>query len=512
MGKFLVSDSPTKEFTLEESSLIFSNSAQDEVMMDLTNGKVKMVENTIVGTGIIKAAVSDPQEGSTRILSNTFKMVILKFVQPKSRVIVLRNNKFENGSRFDHDAALQHCDKGTAKTGQDAGCDLRAECTEPVEGDVQCQCKPPLQFRTGVLNDGSKCELDGKILNIYHESTTIEARVRKPQDLKLLFQILAQSETTFNVTINSSAPYLVVVPTATYDMSTARPVLYKSFNLMLLGGEMKWSDSDEREAFISISAPNLHKQGRFSSQTLTVRVSLHPYGSCKHTMVEIEGIGTSLTHLTAHITLNMVAKDADGELISKTSFDADPLNSTYFRVSLIYLGEPGSKLRETTDLSVARDLLNRSKYSAAVPTRILMQPGMYELVLEMENAWDERKQIVTSCVPEQMPQTTFKIFAPPDSKHEIIVGGIVGALLVFASLALGHYVQKNRIRAREMLMSIVENEVTPACSIPTLLSIQPTAKQVVLVVGALTELWDVSGDSERPLSHQIYCSEFQQRH
>ena len=257
MGKFLVSNSPYNiEFTIKRSNITFNTGAQ----MELSNGNVNMMENRFEGNGTIKMGVTNMQKRSTQVLSNIFDGVDLRFTKAPDRAIVLRNNVFENGSHFDHGALLQQCDDGDAKTGLGAGCDPRAECAEPVQGDVQCQCTSPLtsppgllRFKKGFLEDGSKCELDGEHLDIFQGSRIISARVRKPESVVLPFSVRAQSETSFNVAFDSSAPeYLVVENWRQYNMSSAKSDQTQDFLFTLRGDKMKWSDGEKIEARITV--------------------------------------------------------------------------------------------------------------------------------------------------------------------------------------------------------------------------------------------------------------------
>ena len=255
-GQILVSNSPSKNLEFEKSNITFDAGAQTR----LSNGNVRMIENQFEGKGTIKMTITLTQQRSTQVLNNTFDGVHLEFIQPPNKAIVLRNNIFKRNSSFDNGALLQHCDIGDAKTGQGAGCDPRAECTEPVgRGDVQCKCTGRLKASA---YDGSKCELDGKYLDIFKQQRNIQVRVRKPKSLTVQFRVKAQSERSFQVAVHSSAPeYLVVDSQRQYDMSPAKSEETQDLNFTLLGNKMNWSDSNEKTAYITV-----HPQDDTSSE------------------------------------------------------------------------------------------------------------------------------------------------------------------------------------------------------------------------------------------------------
>ena len=200
--------------------------------MELSNAELEMVGNNFVGNGTIAvgrgSAVTSLEK--TKIISNTFHGVQLRFKgkKTKNNIITLRNNDLKNGSKFTAPpGSFNRCDPGSANTGQAAGCDPRAECTEPQDkGNVQCKCVAPLRFKDGFRKDGSKCALVGELLDIFREQRTIMARVRKPLSLQHLFSIEAQSEVSFNATISSNASYLVI---------DSLPVLPPCDKMLLLG-------------------------------------------------------------------------------------------------------------------------------------------------------------------------------------------------------------------------------------------------------------------------------------
>ena len=173
-------------FKMERSNITFNTGTQ----MKLFTANVKLTENHFRGNGTIKMKIARTDQRSSLVLSNIFDGVSLEFQKPPAdKAVVLRNNEFKNGSHFENGSLMQHCDAGDAMTGQDAGCDPRAQCSEVVRGDVQCKC-------TGMLiasgKDGSKCELGGKYLDIFHKERNLRVRVRKPEDLTLPFFVQAK--------------------------------------------------------------------------------------------------------------------------------------------------------------------------------------------------------------------------------------------------------------------------------------------------------------------------------
>ena len=401
-GKLIVSNSPKHFIQLKDSTLTFTNGAQ----MKLSNRYVVMSNNRFVGNGTVEVGVTSTRLMSTQILVNAFNGVGLQFMKnpiasidqdfkPKmfgelaDKAIVLRNNNFTNRSPFDNGYLLNRCDNSRAKTGLDAGCDPRAECTEPITGDVQCKCNSPYRFRQNfALKDGSKCELAGQLLDVFQTKPYLEVVVRKPHNRSLCFDIEAQSEVSFSAAIDSSAPYLLVGSRQlSYDMSAAKSKEAKEVNFILLGNKMNWSDSENatEEAFVSVSAPNA-KDG---AKKLRVSVKLAPYSSCQHTVVNIEGLQDVINHTETSIRLDIVAMDSDGFPIEKTPFNIP--SNTQIIASLVYHSHSNLDA-DAKNIDIIRDAKNGSKYSAIVPPAFVAQAGTYSLTVKMTNAWDDSQK------------------------------------------------------------------------------------------------------------------------
>lgn len=469
-GKFVVSNSPNQEFRLEDSSMMFHNWAQ----MKLSCAILNLIRSSFVGNGTIDVG-RGPEFSlvdKAYVLVNTFYGVQLDFngkptLRDNVAIIQLRNNRFLKGSKLTGGLNRFRCD--AAGSGFEAGCDIRSICTAPDDepNDVQCNCLSPLRFRSGSLKDGSECEVDGQALYIFQTGRTFSAVVRKPRNLMLPLAVIAQSEVSFNVTFHTPAAYLVVDSTGSrqYEMSRRNSEKTKHFSLTVLGQYTNWSDSETKKAFVHVSALHATKTG---NEMTTVEISLAPYGSCQHTSVSIKGIDAPLTHLRAHVMLVMVAKDSDGLLISKTPFNTQ--SNTRFNLSLVYKGE-------STQLNIVRDALNGSQYSATVPLPNLRRQGTYQVKITMENAWDEREQNVTSCVPDAWKQTTFEVSCDPGYQPsttgcveegmstqsnvvQLIVGGLVGALFAAGLLSLFQYARQDPERFKKLIVSFLMNEVT----------------------------------------------------
>ena len=256
------------EFAPEESSVTLKGGVQ----MKLSHARIKLINNNFSeGSGIIEVDTSSLKEAD--ILANTFNGASFEFTGAQhptathEKVFTLRNNVFQNGSRFNTSAAPwaapKRCDDSAqavkVPTGQAAGCDNRAECTEPdFIGNVQCNCPSPLEFKAGWLRDRSKCEMHGQVLDVFHAKREIDARVRKPKNLTLHFDISAQSDVTFNATIVSTELPLLSIDAIKSDlefvMSSAKSMLDKQFLLAVLGSAANFSDSESKKAVIIVGS------------------------------------------------------------------------------------------------------------------------------------------------------------------------------------------------------------------------------------------------------------------
>ena len=402
------------ELKIERSNIRFNAGTQ----MELSNSKVELIENRFGGNGSIKMTVARTDQRSSRVLGNIFDGVNLEFIRPPAdKAVVLLNNEFKSGSSFNNGSLMQHCDAGDAMTGEDAGCDPRAECSEVVRGDVQCRCTGMLiasvkdRWDAGVLL--FECKLGGNHLDIFQKERSIKVRVRKPVGLTLPFFVQAKSEKSFNMTVGSSAPEYLVVERQWqyYTMSKRKSDQTRSFNFTLLGNKMNWPDSNQTKARITVfSQDDVSEAIEGGAQVLTMDVSLAPFGSCQHTRVSIEGIKKDLTHATASIKLNMVAMDSDGYLIENTPFNTP--STTQFVLTLTYYST-SSGSTDTTPVAIVRDATNGSKYSAVVAKSSINRAGVYTLNLAMTDAWDQSQDRVTGCVPTQMPATRFFIQCAP---------------------------------------------------------------------------------------------------
>ena len=397
-SKFLIVQSPSLGLKLEDSSFIFNNGAQ----MKLWNADLKMIDNNFIGSGTVEVDTgNNTLRVSAQIAASTFRRVSLLFTgkPTRNKRITLRNNVFLDGANFSTTIDPQHCDAGAA-TGQAAGCDPRAACTEPFPGDVHCRCTKPLRYKAGDVQDGSKCELDGKLLGIFQPAKTVKARVRKPSNTTVLFAVQARSERPFSPSIliqykQSTTKRFLHVEASSSDvefaMSPAKSELKKEFNLTVLGLAVDWPDSEKRTASIVVNADEA------KAQSLLVEIDLEPYGSCMHTYVHLEGARVTLGEkVQGEIALQIVARDTDGHPILSTRCE--------FRVQLAHKEEMPTSI----DLDVVRDGINGSKYSSVVPLNDL-RVGLYEVMVEMLRgpdrtcgAWnDAGNSSVAACTPEK---------------------------------------------------------------------------------------------------------------
>ena len=397
--------------------------------MALLKTVVSLINCMLTGNGTIQIK-SDWQTSQyagfsglagAQIFANAFDGVQLNLFGLK-RNVHIRNNKFHNMANIT--GALNRCD--AVDGGYSSGCDMRAACTDDVNGGVQCNCTnsgliPATDAGDVVRRDGSKCS-QLQVFDVHAELRHVQLEVKKPHDSELVkFEVTGKGDKSFGVHVHvqylatSSSndlpvdkQYLIVtgdqlqplgnVPMA---LSSARPEVSQTLTLRANGSRTKWSDALSRQAFVRVSYGG-------KTKSLQVTVILQPYGSCQNTMVWIDGINQAADHLSANIRVHLVAKDTDNYLITTTPFNT--ANNTYFKV---LLGYPGSSTRV---LDIVRDSTNGSLYSAAVPRAAIEREGAYELSVRMDRAWagDESKGWVTTCVPDawqNLPPTltTFRV-------------------------------------------------------------------------------------------------------
>ena len=336
----------------------------------LENSAVRMRANAFTVNGTIQVASGQVDE-VFEVAASSFDGVHLVFNDMSLSKLILRNNQGSDYYTMER-GSPQQCD--ATQTGQAAGCDRRAECIKSKPGGVNCTCRTPLSFKPGTNNDGSTCVINGQLLGISQVTRTIQAHVRKPINFSVTFFVEAQSEATFNATVTTNAPFVVINGKQSfqqeYALSPAKPQRTNMFELTVLGSKTRWADTEDAKiALVKVEAP----QGRAAeagAQTLKVHTTLAPYGSCKHTSVSIEGLQQApIDHTKADIRLDVVAKDSDGFLISNTPFNT-PLNT---RIVPLLVYHSGSKLAEPVSLasSVVQDSKNKSRYTLVILGAVL---------------------------------------------------------------------------------------------------------------------------------------------
>ena len=401
-GVVLSSDSPNTRFTLQGSSVNLDDGAR----MTLKNSLVTMMASNFTSNGTIEVA-SGSFLDEVEIAACRFEGARLLFGDMTNSLLIMRNNEGTRADYFEITRGFpQQCD--AAQTGETARCDRRAQCTNKASG-VKCICRTALSFKPGTHDDGSMCVIDGQLLDIYQTTSQIHTRVRKPVDSHVPFTVVAQSEKTFNATVRTDAQILLIdgkqSTQSRYALSPAKPERSNDFNLTVLGGKLRWPDTEANHSEVVIVEAPRGSAVEGGTQKLKVTVTIAPYGSCQHTDVRVDGLQATVEHNKADkIRLRIVAMDSNGFAIEKTPFNAP--SNTQLEVQLFYEDAPAG------NISVVRNSSNGSHYSAAVPLEHVRKRGRYRLEISLSQAWDKVTATVRQCPPEQ-GQTSWRTSGGP---------------------------------------------------------------------------------------------------
>ena len=427
-------EKPFHNFVLKQSTIVLNAASS----IELGCAAVHLIDNVFTGNSTSSSTIKFGKERKNtssnlrylvdlteaEVVANTFSRMHLRFGTVPRNKITLRNNvgvKLKSGKMPEWEKwmppsqeSFGHCD--SAGSGLQAHCDVRARCSEPSPGDVQCRCvgavKPVRTLGEIVEKDGSLCT-QKPAFDVTTISRDVDLVIKKPQNSEMPIHISASGDNPFDlhvqvIYIETGSDFLRVdVPYINMSLSAAKSQDFRQILLQAIGSRCKWPDAEERHAIVQASLGA-------KVQTLNVSVTLRPYPSCRCTNIDLtvdgqradaqvnegeDGVSAVVKHNKATIQLKMFCRDTDGHSISK--------NACLFKVQLIYeSSEPASH----QELPVVRDRTNTSIYTSAVPQDFLQRAGRYRLAVGIVKGWNHiDSKVVDYCTPETLPTMSFGV-------------------------------------------------------------------------------------------------------
>ena len=404
------------------------------------------------------------------------------------------NSSFQPPLNLSDAAAVLRPPQCSEKVAGEKVCDPRARCESRPGGGVQCTCigdggeTGGLRNRPGEYPDGRQCEQVDEV-DLQLQSKTVVIKARKPGDYKekLLLSLRAEGELKFNASFSlqliHSAPrrcgdcawsmladarsmatrqlqglngYFLTwpVPPANnslidLDGNAARYAVTRQFDLQVrldaadCGNATQCvADGDTIVAVMRIGAPTDESRMRSEVRLVT---EVEAYVSCERSSASIVG-NISRISVESSLRVRVLAIDVNGVNVSWTraavrvSFNNQTASEKW---------SPGS-----------------NEYVSEITDQLTRKPGRYELLVTVLDAWSEASsQVTRSCV---LLNTTVLVecsngantvdCAASASLQYIILGVIIGASFIGASVLVAYHIRANKERAKLLLVSFLKHE------------------------------------------------------
>jgi hypothetical protein len=296
-------------------------------------------------------------------------------------------------------------------------CDPRARCVQAQLGGVECACMANgLQDADGSLRNGRRCMQDAQIrMQVQAESFTM--RVQKPSILgrgrRVQTVLQAEGEHALRVGYSMRATctsalggaILTGVSNASKTWEQLHSTTY-SFN----GLRMAWDRPPSADTELDLDANATRfaatktfvvvftadcdgarpctQDGDTFETVLTVAAQSDPT-ELRSTVIITTVVESLLSckHSTAYVELDVVPRSTPIHLIV-SAIDVDNLPISFTRAEIFCVfGDRSIPLQWSR---------GSSEYIAAVPAELTAQPGVYDLVVTIHNAWNETGP-ATSC-------------------------------------------------------------------------------------------------------------------
>jgi hypothetical protein len=316
-------------------------------------------------------------------------------------------------------------------------CDERAQCAPALGGGVQCACiGEGLRYKPGFPEDGRRCEQGSKISSIL-ESDVLSINVKKPGSYgrPLRLSVRAEGETPF--LIEGAAEFTLLLRggarsgplTLAMDEPIAsvfgQQIMWSAAgppgarNADLDGNALKYSESKRLEfdihmnctigsgqcaadgevietVFMLSALASADGENKALKSQVSIRTLVEAVPSCSRSTAKLTHSGGALTPLTPQVQVEIGLVDVDGLLIGIS------MPRTTIRWSLTT--QPSNELSFAPARSKGGDSL-----LGEIPLRGRSDAGEYELVVTLEEGWDEATGKETTCVIQRETVTVVSV-------------------------------------------------------------------------------------------------------
>jgi hypothetical protein len=293
---------------------------------------------------------------------------------------------------------LARCD--AAMSGEHAGCDRRAHCTDLDSGGVTCTCVGSADV--SVYGDGSIC-IQPPMVEVYAKARNVVLTLSKPKRLNYSFVVVGSGETNFNFsatvtgfgTVNSrpSAPSswltlyrdsAIAVPLPSHEalaLSSAKSESTIQYILSIATDLLLISDGDRAVGLLSVALINL--AGTSQTDSLSVELAVTAYASCQQSYWSMLNTTARPQDSTLHAT---ILHDLLSFEVLIFAVDTDGLSINYSSISARVLWSDGSTVMA---LPANKVVPNLHVYRVLIPVASRSQAGSYLLSIELVDGWNE---------------------------------------------------------------------------------------------------------------------------
>jgi hypothetical protein len=345
-------------------------------------------------------------------------------------------------------------------------CDARSTCQPRDSGGVECACVGDgLRDRPGTEPDGRLCT-QATGIDMLALTRTIVVNLQKPSnnsDMHVVVQAKGErtvrlhydvTMTRINATLHKHSAWnwsrldeqqlefhghhliWAAPPSSDVDWIYLDAEAQKfsgstdlSFKLRLDcdGAQACVKDGDTVETVIAVGSPESGLDPSNVKPEVRIVTHVQSLVSCRHTRARIEPTFTQ-------IRVRVVAYDVDNL----------PVAFTRAEIHLVL-----------SDNSIPLQWSRGSnEYTADVPTELTAQPGVYDLVVSVTNAWNETAGQATSC---ELLRHTITVEEGLSSTSWIVVGAGTAAVAIVGGLAL---IVRKRHAHLQAILAMLFTEVT----------------------------------------------------
>jgi hypothetical protein len=349
-------------------------------------------------------------------------------------------------------------------------CDLRAECEAVASGGVLCSCAGEgLRFKPGVPKDGRYCEQDTSLRAVLESDSAIIdiAKPSKPGTRMLTLIAEARGEAELNVTFN--------VTMTRFEASSGRLIAANGSiridqpSMSAFGQHVEWKQHPPPATWHADLDAFRLKHAAKSRHDFTMRLACQPDerscvadGDVITTVVQLAIANSQPSNLRSEVRVMTQVQSLLSCQHTRADVRSEPDSNsvgahTAIRVQLF--------AKDVDDLPVSfnraeikvlfdgRDIplqwsRGSNKYFAEVPAELTEQPGVYELLVNASNAWEE----TGSC---ELLRRTVTV---ESDRTQLIIAGVIISGLILVLATLMWFLFKNKDKAKELLASFVSSE------------------------------------------------------